>query len=847
MAQLSRLAKLFVKISDNLTEEDVRSLKALLSIEEVLGRAKIEKATPLEIFDMLVENKTIAKGNLGFLVQVLKSLRKGKLAEKAERLEQEQRMEALQLAQQTGDLQEKMQIYFKKGDMQREQLHSPRTAIQYYEQHLALARQLGDRRQEGWAYNRLGMAYSDMGEYETALKYHRQYLKIVLESGDQKEQTKAHTNVGESYRLLGKLNQATSHFNTALQLVQQTRDLQEEMEIYFKKGDMQRVQLHSPRTAIQYYEQHLALARQLGDRREEGLAYNRLGHAYSDMGEYETALKYNRQHLKIIQESGDKKEQRQAHTNVGDSYRSLGKTDQATSHFHTALQLAQQTGDLHGQMDVYFNMGDMQREQLHSPRTAIQYYEQYLALARQLGDRREEGWAYSRLGQAHSDMGKHQEALEWFQKSLKKLDGDKKEQIRLHACVGNEYRNLGKLDQATSHLDTALQLAQQTGDLHLEMNVYCKMGDLQREQLHSPRTAIQYYEQHLALARQLGNRHEEGVAYNRLGLAQYKMGKYKAAVEWHQKDLQINQESGHNIAQILAHKNMADSYKAMDKLDQVRSHYQSALTIATETGNKQEQMDIYLSLGDLHREQLHEPQESHKYYTEMLALAKDLERKGKEGQAYNRLGLACDDMQDNEAALEWYQKSLMMDQEDENKTDQLAAHKNIARSYQALGKLDKARSHYQSALAIAKETGNKQAQKDINLGLGDLHRKQLHEPQESHKYYTEMLELAKDLGRKDKEGLAYNRLGLVCEGMQDNEAALEWHQKHLKMSEEDENKTEQLTAHRCIARSYQELGKLEQARSHYQLALIIAKETGNKQAQKDIKKKMEAFKSCSIM
>ncbi|XP_035662461.1 G-protein-signaling modulator 1-like [Branchiostoma floridae] len=198
-------------------------------------------------------------------------------------------------------------------------------------------------------------------------------------------------------------------------------------------------------------------------------------------------------------------------------------------------------------------------------------------------------------------MGEYEAALEWHQKYLKMSQdhGDKKEQITAHVNVGNTYRLLGKLDLATSHFNTALQIAQQTGDQHGRMHVYIYMGEMHREQLHSPHTAIQFYEQALALARQLGDRHEEGMAYNKLGTAHYKMGEYETALEWVQKHLKMCKESGDKTEQIIAHNCIGASYKALGKLDQARSHYQLAMTIAMETENKQQQEGISKKLAEL--------------------------------------------------------------------------------------------------------------------------------------------------------------------------------------------------------------------------------------------------------
>ncbi|KAI8509683.1 hypothetical protein Bbelb_121110 [Branchiostoma belcheri] len=97
MAQLSPLTRLYARISDSLSEEDVKSLRALVA-PGILGQARVEHAIPLEIFNMLEADNKIGKDNLSLLVQILRSLRKGKLADEAEQFVQEQRREEVSKA-----------------------------------------------------------------------------------------------------------------------------------------------------------------------------------------------------------------------------------------------------------------------------------------------------------------------------------------------------------------------------------------------------------------------------------------------------------------------------------------------------------------------------------------------------------------------------------------------------------------------------------------------------------------------------------------------------------------------------------------------------------------------------
>ncbi|XP_078692922.1 uncharacterized protein LOC144922755 isoform X2 [Branchiostoma floridae x Branchiostoma belcheri] len=734
---------------------------------------------------------------------------------------------------------QQFELYCQIGDLYRTKLHDLKPALQYYKNMLECSQELSEDTKQAKAYNRLGIIYGRLGKQQKAFRNHERALLIDKFNF----KLKRHSDICEAYKkqasslaLSGQGSDAKANYEFALAVAMEAENKTEQMDIYCKLGDLHREQLHEPQESHKYYTEMLALARDMGRKDRERLAYNKLGLACGDMQDYEAALEWDKKYLKMCQESGDKVGQTTAHENVAGSYKALGKLHLARSHYQSAMTIAKETGNKTEQMDIYFELGDLHREQLHEPQESHKYYTEMLALARDLGRKDREGAAYNGLGVACWNMQDYEAALEWCQKDLKVSHecGDKTAQITANKNIADTYKSQSKLNLAGSHYQSALTIAIEAGNKTEQMDIYLELGDLHREQLHEPQESHKYYTEMLALARDLGRKDREGAAYNKLGGACWNMQDYEAALEWCQKDLKVSQEIGDKTGQLTAHNNIADSYKVLDKLDLARSHYQSAMTIAMETGNKTRQMDIYWKLGDLHREQLHEPQESHKYYTEMLALARDLGRKDRERLAYNRLRQACGDMQDYEAALEWDKKYLKMSQESGDKTAQITAHQNTAGSYKTLGKLGLARSHYQSAMTIAMETGNKNQQMDIYFELGDLHREQLHEPQEAHKYYTEMLALARDLGRKDDETLAYNRLGHACGNMQDYETALEWDKKYLKMSKESGDKTVQISANNNIADSYKALGKLDLARSHYQSAMTIAMETGNKTEQMKI-------------
>ncbi|MFH0982870.1 MAG: tetratricopeptide repeat protein, partial [Planctomycetota bacterium] len=69
-------------------------------------------------------------------------------------------------------------------------------AIEFYEQDLVIAREIGDRRGEGAALGNLGNAHADLGDARKAIEFYEQQLVIVREIGDRLGESRASWNMG---------------------------------------------------------------------------------------------------------------------------------------------------------------------------------------------------------------------------------------------------------------------------------------------------------------------------------------------------------------------------------------------------------------------------------------------------------------------------------------------------------------------------------------------------------------------------------------------------------------------------------------------------------------------------
>ena len=242
-------------------------------------------------------------------------------------------------------------------------------AIEYYEQALAIAREIGDRRGEGADLGNLGTAYLTLGQVERAIEYYEQALVIAREIGDRRNEGIWLGNLGIAYRSLGQVERA-----------------------------------------IEYHEQALAISREIGDRRGEGTDLGNLGLAYHALGQVERAIEYYEQALTIAREIKDRSNKGNWLGSLGLAYSDLGQVERAFEYYERALAIHREIGDRRNEGIWLGNLGDAYDVQGQVER-AIEYHEQALAISREIGDRRGEGTWLNNLGVTFKDLKKYDVAL----------------------------------------------------------------------------------------------------------------------------------------------------------------------------------------------------------------------------------------------------------------------------------------------------------------------------------------------------------------------------------------------------------------------------------------------------
>ncbi len=217
--------------------------------------------------------------------------------------------------------------------------------------------------------------------------------------------------------------------------------------------------------AIDYYEQSLIIAREIGDQQGEGNALGNLGIAYKNLGQYDLAINFHQQYLTIAQEIGDRRGEGSSLGNLGLAYNSLGQCDLAINFHQQSLIIKQEICDRQGEGNSLGNLG-LVYDSLGQYDLAINFHQQYLTIAREVGDQRGEGNALGNMGITQIKLKQYPEALGNLQAVLEIFRA-----IHSPAGEATALKYLAEVHQALGEVEVARQYCQQALALATELGI----------------------------------------------------------------------------------------------------------------------------------------------------------------------------------------------------------------------------------------------------------------------------------------------------------------------------------------------------------------------------------------
>ena len=590
-----------------------------------------------------------------------------------------------------------------------------KTAIQYHQRHLEIAKEVGDKAGEGISYGNLGNAYQGLGQFKTAIQYHQRHLEIAKEVGDKAGERKSYCNLGNAYASLGQFKTAIQYHQRHLEIAKEVGDKAGEGISYGNLGNAYQG-LGQFKTAMQYHLRDLEIAKEVGDKAGEGISYGNLGNAYASLGQFKTAIQYHQRDLEIAKEVGDKAGEGKSYCNLGIAYQGLGQFKTAIPYHQRHLEIVKEVGDKAGEGISYCSLGNAYNS-LGQFKTAIQYHQRHLEMSKEVGDKAGEGIGYGNLGNAYQGLGQFKTAIQYHQRHLEiaKEVGDKAGEGRSYGNLGNAYKSLGQFKTAIQYHRRDLEIAKEVGDKAGEGKSYCNLG-IAYQGLGQFKTAIQYHQRHLEIAKEVEDKAGEGKSYCNLGIAYQGLGQFKTAIQYHQRHLEIAKEVGDKAGEGRSYGNLGNAYVSLGQFKTAMQYHQRHLEIAKEVGDKAGEGKSYCSLGSIHWAQ-REFKTAFECFQRHLEISKEVGDKTGEACSLRSLGISFECQGNLMMAFDCYYSSVEL-YDDIRASLQLndqwkICYRNLHQgAYKGLWRINLKRGQVVKAL-LATEKGRAQALRDL--------------------------------------------------------------------------------------------------------------------------------------
>ena len=514
---------------------------------------------------------------------------------------------------------------------------------------------------------------------------------------------------------------------------------------------------------------------------------------------------------------------------IGSCHLSLDNYPSAIDHYQQALAISRDIGDRQGEVTSLGGLASCYSAQNDYPR-AIDHYQQALAISRDIGDREGEAYGLGGLAGCYYAQNDYPSAIDHYQQALaiSRDIGDREGEATSLGGLAGCYYMQNDYPSAIDHYQQALAISRDIGDRQGEAYSLGGLADCYSAQDDYP-SAIDHYQQALAISRDIGDR--QGEAYSLGGLAScyYTQDDYPSAIDHYQQALAISRDIGNRQGQATSLGGLADCYYTQDDYPSAIDHYQQALAISRDIGNRQGQANSLRGLADCYSAQDDYPS-AIDHYQQALAISRDIGNR--QGQANSLRGLAsCYSAQDDyPSAIDHYQQALAIGRDIGDRQGEAYGLGGLADCYSAQGDYPRAIDHYQRALAISRDIGNRQGEANGLRGLADCYSAQGDYPS-AIDHYQRALAISRNVG--DRQGEAYGLRGLAdCYSAQgDYPSAIDHYQRALAISRDIGNRQGEANGLRGLADCYSAQGDYPSAIDHYQQALAISRDIGNRQGE----------------
>jgi len=409
-------------------------------------------------------------------------------------------------------------------------------AISFYNEALEL---LEDHDKIIAVSSKLGELYFIIGEYDRSIE---EYEKILDIEEDSKKRADLFRKISDVYYNRERFDKAREFIEKGL------GELDD-------KNCIEGVRLNSSLGYLElkdskYDKAHEILfevldsVKDIGDKKELGQTYHRIGTVHWYTGEFKKGLDYLKEAKEVREEVGDIRDLSDTLNNIAIIYHDLGDLDKAEEFYFKVIDIERKVGDKYGIALAHNNIGALYMDKGESEK-AMDHYQTSYKISNRLGGEETCVDALNNIGQVHHDRGEIDEALEKYETCFR-IWSEKNDQYSTAIAlnnIGEVYLDKGELKEAYDHTMKSMDICEKIGNRSLSVNNYSTLTNLSLKN-NDVEAALRYAEKALEVSKDINASIQEGISYKLMGMVYREMEEAQKALEHFEKSIEIFQERG---------------------------------------------------------------------------------------------------------------------------------------------------------------------------------------------------------------------------------------------------------------------------------------------------------------
>ncbi len=339
--------------------------------------------------------------------------------------------------------------------------------------------------------------------------------------------------------------------------------------------------------------------------------------------------------------------------------------------------------------------------------SSFYYANEALSLAHIVQDKKGLSDSYNRIANVYYFQGKHEKALEFYEKSLviRKQTDDINGIASIYNNMAILYSNKAEYEKTLELYNEALNLSISTGDKFNTASYYSSIAGTYVN-MENSRKALEYYFKSLEITKELGEEKALARIYRSIGNVYSDITSWDMALNYFLDALEIYKKNNDQNGLSAMYNNIGIIYQNNKDKDKALVYFQKSLEIEISINNEEGQASAYNNIGTVYDE-LGNKTKALEYYNKSYEINKKYNDEEGIAISLNNIGLICIDLGDYKKAYNNLIQSLEINRKRNDTYDIANINNNLAKLYLRQKKYDEAKNHLATSIKLAQQVDGK--------------------------------------------------------------------------------------------------------------------------------------------